>query len=113
MGVGKIFSRGLLWIFPKIFLGWPKVVKFVFCHSKERKQRFLLKFSNSCPPSDQARSHLGTPGEAMSFLRGAQIFKISFKLCPNTFSKGGESFSGWIACTPPSYAHASNTHAYL
>ena len=37
MGVGRILSRG---------------EKFVFYHSKLRKQPFLLKFSNSCPPSD-------------------------------------------------------------
>jgi len=49
IGVGKILSRGA---FQKVFLGGPKVVKFVFYHSKLRKQPFLLKFSNSCPHTD-------------------------------------------------------------
>ena len=40
-------------IFQKFFYwGCPKVVKFAFYHTKLRKQPFLLKFSNSCPPSD-------------------------------------------------------------
>jgi len=39
--------------FQKFFYGGGrKVVKFAFCHSKPRKQPFLPKFSNSCPPSD-------------------------------------------------------------
>jgi len=38
--------------FPKFFYGGPKVVKLGFYHSKLRKQRFLLRFSNSCPSSD-------------------------------------------------------------
>jgi len=74
MGVGKIFSRGALVDFSKRFSRGAKVAKFVFYLSKLRKQHFLLKFSNSCLPSDQARNQLGTPGEAKSFLKGAQIF---------------------------------------
>ena len=38
--------------FQKYFYGGPKMVKFVFYHSKLRKQHFLLKFSNFCPSSD-------------------------------------------------------------
>jgi len=41
-GISKRFSRNRE----------PKVVKFVFYHSKLRKQSFLLKFSNSWPPFD-------------------------------------------------------------
>jgi len=41
------------WIFPNVFSGGQaKVVKFVFYHSKLRKQPFLLISSNSYPPSD-------------------------------------------------------------
>jgi len=44
----KDFSRGgATRVFSKIFLGGPKVVKFVFSYSKLRKQPFLLKFSKS------------------------------------------------------------------
>ena len=49
MAVGSIFPGGRQWIFPKVCLGGSKVAKFVFYHSKLRKQQFLLKFSNSCP----------------------------------------------------------------
>ena len=50
MGVGRNFSAGAASVFfQKFFYGGPKVVKFGFCHSKLRKQHFLLKFSNSCP----------------------------------------------------------------
>jgi len=54
MGIGKSFPGGPLVDFSKSFSrdGGPKVVKFVFYHSKLRKQPFLLKFSNSWPPSD-------------------------------------------------------------
>ena len=58
MGVGWIFSRGGLRVFSLIFLGGPKVSKFVFSHSKLRKQPFLTKISKSrgpwppCPTSD-------------------------------------------------------------
>jgi len=53
MGVGRKFSRGLLVDFFKSFsTGGEKVVKFGYYHSKLRKQRFLLKFSNSCHSSD-------------------------------------------------------------
>jgi len=47
MGVGKIFSRGAPGDSSKIFPVRVKVVKFVFSHSKARKQHFLLKFSKS------------------------------------------------------------------
>ena len=43
----------------------------------------------------QARNQRSTPGEAKSFLRGAQIFwtmSNSFKRCPTHFSRGGEKF---------------------
>jgi len=53
MDVGRNFSRGgTSGFFQTFFYGGPKVVKFGFYHSKLRKQRFLLKFSNSCPSSD-------------------------------------------------------------
>jgi len=53
MGVGRNFSRGATsGFFQKFFYGGPKVVKFVFYHSKLRNQHFLLKFSNSCPSSN-------------------------------------------------------------
>jgi len=38
--------------FSKSFSWGEKVLKFVVYYSKLRKQRFLLKFSNSCPPFD-------------------------------------------------------------
>jgi len=45
------YRRGALVDFPNVFLGVLKVVKlFFFCHSKLRKQPFLLTFSNSSPP---------------------------------------------------------------
>jgi len=50
--------RGFCQIFSS---GWPKVVKFVFYHSKLRKQLFLLTFSKSrgslapCPSFRWAR----------------------------------------------------------
>jgi len=47
MGIGRIFSRGGTGGFSKIFPGGPKVVKFVFSHSKLKKQPFLLKISKS------------------------------------------------------------------
>jgi len=41
MGVGRVFSKGVtLGDFSKIFPGGSKVVKFVFSHSKVRKQPF-------------------------------------------------------------------------
>jgi len=58
MGVGRIFPGRAIGSFSKIFLGGPKVAKFVFSHSKLRKQPFLLKFSKYrgpwplAPPSD-------------------------------------------------------------
>jgi len=53
IGVGRNFSKvGTSGFFQKCFYGGPKVVKFAFFHSKLRKQRFLMKFSNSCPSSD-------------------------------------------------------------
>jgi len=38
--------------FQPFFQGGAKMVKFVFYQSKLRKQHFLLKFSNCCPPSN-------------------------------------------------------------
>jgi len=38
MGVGRIFSRGTLEDFSKIFLGGPKVEKFGLSNAKLRKQ---------------------------------------------------------------------------
>ena len=46
MGVGRIFFRGVLGVFSKIFPRGSKVVKFCLSHSKLRKP-FLLKFSKS------------------------------------------------------------------
>ena len=54
MGVGKILSRGggaLVDFFKRFSEGGPEVVKFIFYHSKLRKQTFA-EISNSCPPSD-------------------------------------------------------------
>jgi len=48
----EFFLGEPLGFFQKFFYGRPKVVKFAFYHSKLRKQRFLLKFANSCPSSD-------------------------------------------------------------
>jgi len=47
----RVFFQGepLGGIFPKVFLGGPKVVEFVFSHSKLR-QPFLLKISKSRVP---------------------------------------------------------------
>jgi len=62
----EFFAGGLLGDFSKKFLGGPKVVKYVFAHTKLRKQSFLLKFSKSrrgkgpsCPLSD---THGNSPG---------------------------------------------------
>ena len=59
MCVGRIFPGGPLGHFPKTYPEGPKVVKFVFSHSKLRKYLFLLNFSKSRvgqgplpPPSD-------------------------------------------------------------
>jgi len=54
MGLKRILSRGGVIVdFSNSFSkGGPKVVKFVFYQAKLRKQHFLLKFSNSCPPSN-------------------------------------------------------------
>jgi len=63
MGVGRIFFQEGHWgIFPKFFQGGPKVVKFVFSHSKSRNQPFLLKFLKSrwgpChPPAPSSDAH--------------------------------------------------------
>jgi len=46
-GVRRNFSMGgHYWIFPNVFLGGPKVMKFVFYHPKPRKQLFaeIFKF---------------------------------------------------------------------
>jgi len=44
MGVGRNFSRGgTSGLFKKFIYGRQKVVKFVFYHSKLKKQHFLLK----------------------------------------------------------------------
>ena len=48
----EFLQGGTSGFFQQFFYGGPKVVKFGFYHSKLRKQRFLLKFSNSCPSSD-------------------------------------------------------------
>jgi len=49
---GMIFSKvGHYWIFPKAFLGGESgEIRFLPLETK--KTAFLLKFSNSCPPSD-------------------------------------------------------------
>jgi len=49
---GMIFSKvGHYWIFPKAFLGGGSgEIRFLPLETK--KTAFLLKFSNSCPPSD-------------------------------------------------------------
>jgi len=47
----EFFQGGTSGYFQTFFCGGSKVVKFVFDHSKLRKY-FLLKFSNSFPPSD-------------------------------------------------------------
>jgi len=47
MDVGMIFPEGHYGILPKFFYGRGNVVKFVFSHSKSRKQPFLLKISKS------------------------------------------------------------------
>jgi len=58
MGVGTIFSRGgTRGFFQNFSKGGAKVVKFVFFHSKLKKQPFLLKMSKS----RGARSPLPTP----------------------------------------------------
>jgi len=44
-GVGRIFPRGELGDFSKIFLGGEKVVKFVFSPSKVRKQPLFDEIS--------------------------------------------------------------------
>jgi len=52
-GRRKDFSTGgATGFFRKFFYGGAKVVKFAFYHSKQRKQPFLLKYSDSYPPSD-------------------------------------------------------------
>jgi len=68
-----IFQGGISGFF-QMFSRGAKSGEIYFIPLKLRKQLFLLKFSNFCPPSDQARNQLGTPGEAKSFPRGAQVF---------------------------------------
>jgi len=58
MGVEKIFPGEQLGDFSKIFLGGPKVVKFVFSHSKLMKQPFFWNFKIPKPP---LLLHLPTP----------------------------------------------------
>jgi len=48
----EFFQGGTSGFFQTFFCGGPNVEKFVSYHSILRKQRFLLKFSNSCPSSD-------------------------------------------------------------
>ena len=43
MGIGKIFSRGVTSRFFQVFLRGPKVVKFVFYHSKTKKTAFFAE----------------------------------------------------------------------
>ena len=58
MGLGRIFSRGATKGFIQNFSrGGPKVVKFVFSHSKLQKKLFLLQFSKS----KGAKAPLPTP----------------------------------------------------
>jgi len=54
VGVGRIFSggEGTWGFFQNFSRRGPNVAKFVFSHSKLRKQPFLLKISKSRPPSD-------------------------------------------------------------
>jgi len=79
MGIGKIFSTGgYECISPKVFLGRPKVMKFVFYHSKLRKQLFLLNYSNSCPLPIRPVTSLGHQGRRRVLWDGPKIFK----LCP-------------------------------
>ena len=50
MGVGRKFSRGdHWWIFPKVFLRGPKVVKLGFYHSKLREQQFFAEICKFLP----------------------------------------------------------------
>jgi len=51
MVVGRIFHGKATRGFSKIFLGVPKLVKFVFSHSKLRKQPFCWNFQNPRGPS--------------------------------------------------------------
>jgi len=62
MSVGRIFCRGAVGDFPKIFSrGEPKVVKFGFYPSKLKKQPFLLIITKSrggkAPPSPHSDAH--------------------------------------------------------
>jgi len=68
-----IFQRGTSGYFQKFSRG-AKSGEICFLPLKTKKTAFLLKFSNSCPLSDQARDQFGTPGKAKSFPRGVQIF---------------------------------------
>jgi len=53
MGVGRNFSKvGHYWIFPKVFLRGAKSGEIYFSPLETKKVAFLLKLSNSCPPSD-------------------------------------------------------------
>jgi len=54
----------------------------------------------------QARSQLGTPGGAKSFLRRSQTVSYSFEQCPTHFSRGKRKiFQG---LHPPSYGPVSH-----
>jgi len=53
MGFGRIFSKGgASGFFQMFFKCWPKVVKFVFCHSKLRKQPIFAEILKLLPHSD-------------------------------------------------------------
>ena len=79
----------------------------IWCHIHVSKPTFWLSLLNNVHillhaltiiyVTFQARSQLGTPGGAKSFLRGAQIFwtmSNSFKLYPTHFSGGAKNFLG-------------------
>ena len=52
MGVGRIFSGGPLVGFSKSFSRGAKSGEVCFLPFETKKQPFLPKFSNFCPPSD-------------------------------------------------------------
>jgi len=111
MAVGKIFSKGALVDFFQKFSRGAKSGKICFYHSKLRKQHFLLKLSNFCPPSDQAVISLGNQRRRRVFREGPKFFK----LCPVVLNYVQHIFTRWAKNflggeSPSSYGPASNTH---
>ena len=58
----------------KSFSWRAKTGEIYFLTPETKKRAFFAEICIFLLPSDQARNQLGTPGEAKSFMKGAQIF---------------------------------------